>query len=294
MSNNNDFYKINWKKEDLKNIVLVIMGALLTSLGVKLFVETQNILPSGFNGLSHLIVRIAKEFFNINISFSIVYFIINFFPAVFVYQHIGKKFTILSFLHVTLVSVFTAVLPMVVVTDDILLVCIFGGILYASGTLLSLKANASSGGTDFFAIYFSNHYNYPVWNYVMAFNATILIISGILFGVEPALYSIIFQFTNTQIVNIFHDRYHLSSLHIITKHPDLVSETILKHVRRGVTALDATGMYSDTNTKMLYMVVNANEANLVIRKIKETDPHVFISETKTKRVYGNFYQKPFE
>ena len=289
-----DKNKIHWNKHDLKNLFLVVLGALLTSMGLRFFVETQNLLPSGFNGLSWLIVRIFREFFNINLSFSIIYFVINFIPAAFFYKYIGRKFTILSLVHVTLVSIFTAVIPVVIVTDDILLVCIFGGLFAAFGSLASLKANASSGGTDFFAIYFSNRYNFPVWNYVLGFNALILLVSGLLFGIEPALYSIIYQFTNTQLVNVFHDRYRLTALHIITKFPDEVSKCILSHVRRGVTAIDAVGKYSETKQSMLYMVVSAREADMVIRNIKEVDPMVFISETKTSRVYGNFYQQPFE
>lgn len=289
-----EYDKIKWKNKDISNILLVMVGALLTSIGIRFFVEAQNLLPSGFNGLSWLIVRIFGEFFDVKLSFSIIYFIINFIPAVFMYKHIGRKFTILSLVHVTLVSIFTAIIPMVHVTDDILLVCVFGGIFAAFGTLASLKANASSGGTDFFAIYFSNRYNFPVWNYVLAFNALVLLVSGLLFGIEPALYSIIYQFTNTQIVNIFHDRYRLTALHIITKYPDEVSKCILSHVRRGVTAIDAVGKYSETKTSMLYMVVSAREADMIIRHIKDVDPMVFISETKTSRVYGNFFQQPFE
>lgn len=286
--------KIVWRKQDIKNILLVILGAFITSVGLRYFVETKNLMPSGFNGLSWLIVRVSKEYFSFQMSFSIVYFVINFIPAAIMFKEIGKKFTLLSLLHVTLVSIFTATIPIVIVTDDILLVCIFGGILAAFGSLMSLKANASSGGTDFFAIYFSKRYNYPVWNYVLAFNGAVLMISGLLFGIEAALYSIIYQFTNTQIVNTFHDRYRLASLHIITQYPEKVTECILSNVRRGVTALDAVGKYSNTETTMLYMVVSANEANMLIKNIKKVDPLAFISETKTSRVYGNFYQKPFE
>lgn len=286
--------KINWTYRDLKSLVLVVFGALLTSVGIRFFIATTNLLPSGFNGLSWLIVRIAKEFFNVNLSFSIIYFTLNVIPAVFVYKYIGRKFTIFSLVHVSLVSVFTSIIPIVHITDDILLVGIFGGIFAALGTLASLKANASSGGTDFIAIYFSSRFNYPVWNYVLAFNATILTISGLLFGVEPALYSIIYQFTNTQIVNNFHDRYRLTALHIITQYPKIVSDTILKSVRRGVTEIDAVGKYSGTKQTMLYLVVSAREADTLISLVRKVDPNCFISETKTSRVYGNFYQKPFE
>lgn len=286
--------RIKWTHRDIKNVVLVVLGAFLTSIGIRFFIETTNLLPSGFNGLAWLTVRIAKEYFNVNLSFSIIYFIINFIPAVFVYKQIGRKFTILSLLHVSLVSVFTAILPIVIITEDILLVGIFGGIFAAFGTLASLKAEASSGGTDFIAIYFSNRYNYPVWNYILAFNAVILLISGLLFGIEPALYSIIYQFTNTQLVNSFHDRYRLTALHIITKLPNEVTTMILSQVRRGVTAIEAVGKYSESKQTMLYLVVSAREADKLIRAVKVVDPMVFISETKTNRVYGNFYQQPFE
>lgn len=286
--------RIKWTHRDIKNVLLVVLGALLTSIGIRFFIETTNLLPSGFNGLAWLTVRIAKEYFNVNLSFSIIYFIINFIPAIFVYKQIGRKFTILSLLHVSLVSIFTAILPIVIITEDILLVGIFGGIFAAFGTLASLKAEASSGGTDFIAIYFSNRYNFPVWNYILAFNAVILLISGLLFGIEPALYSIIYQFTNTQLVNSFHDRYRLTALHIITKLPNEVSKMILSQVRRGVTAIDAVGKYSESKQTMLYLVVSAREADKLIRAVKKVDPMVFISETKTSRVYGNFYQQPFE
>ncbi|NLC54613.1 MAG: YitT family protein [Erysipelothrix sp.] len=286
--------KLVWGPQDLKNIFLVIVGATLTAMGIRFFVEAMQLLPSGFNGMSWLIVRVAKEFFNVSLSFSIIYFTLNVIPAIFVYKHIGRKFTILSLVHVSLVSILTTVLPVVHVTDDILLVCIFGGLFAASGTLASLKANASAGGTDFIAIYFSNKLNRPIWNYILAFNGGVLLISGLLFGIEAALYSIVYQFTSTQLINVFHDRYRLTALHIITKYPDEVSKNILSNVRRGVTAIDAIGKYSGSKQTLLYLVVSSQEADMLIKTVRKVDPLVFISETKTNRVYGNFYQQPFE
>ncbi len=286
--------KINWNKNDIKNIVLVFFGALLTSFGLNVFVASKNLLPAGFTGVATLVVRVFSEFFNINISFSLLYLILNLFPAMFVFKYIGKKFTVLSLLHVVLVSFFTFILPKFSVTNDTLLVCIFGGVFQAFGSLLSLKANASSGGTDFIAIYFSNRYNRSLWNYVLIFNGFILSLSGLLFDIEPALYSIIYQFTSTQIVNAFHDRYHLRALLIITKNPDLISEKVFSLTRRGITEFVGEGKYTKSNQSMLYMVVGANEVDMIIKNIKETDKNAFISDLKINRVIGNFYQKPFE
>ena len=286
--------RIVWKKRDLKNVVLVFFGALSSSIGLNIFVASKDLLPSGFTGLATLIVKIFSEFLNININFSLLYLFLNILPAIFVYKYIGRKFTILSMLHIVLVSIFTSIIPHVVVTDDTLLVCLFGGIFVGVGTLSSLKGNACSGGTDFIAMYVSHRYNRSVWNYVLVFNVSMLVISGTLFDIEPALYSIIYQFTNTQIVNTFHDRYHLRALTIITKVPDLVSEKIFTVTRRGITEWEGVGKYAHTQQSILYMVVGANEVNYIIKSIKKVDPHAFVSDVKIQQVVGNFYQKPFE
>lgn len=286
--------KIVWRKSDIKNIVLVIMGALLTSIGLNIFVASKELLPSGFTGLATLFVRIAQQYFKMELSFSSIYFIMNLIPAIFVYRHIGRKFTILSLLHISLVSVFTLVVPEVIITDDTLLVCIFGGIFQGVGTLLSLKANACSGGTDFIAMYVSQRFNRPVWNYVLLFNVSMLIVSGVLFGIEPALYSIIYQFTNTQIVNTFHDRYHLRQLTIVTKKSQEVSDAIFKKTRRGITEVSGQGKYSASEQKVLYLVVGASESSSIVKVIQAVDEKAFIVDVEVARVYGNFYQKPFE
>ncbi len=285
---------IQWRKSDVRKLLMVFLGALLTAIGLNIFVASKDLLPSGFTGVATLAVRVGKEFFNVNLSFSVIYLVLNFIPAVFVYNYIGRKFTIFSIIHVILVSVFTLVIPEIQVTNDTLLVCVFGGIFQGVGTLLSLKANACSGGTDFIAMYVSQRYNRSVWNYVLVLNCILLITSGALFDVEPALYSIIYQFTNTQIVNTFHDRYHLRALTIITKQPDLVAQEIFKITRRGITEWDAKGKYNQTAQNVLYLVVSADEANRIVKVAKNTDENAFITDVKVQRVVGNFYQKPFE
>lgn len=286
--------KIVWRKSDIKNILLVTVGAFLTSFGLNIFVETNNIIPSGFTGVATLITKVSLEYFNLEVSFSLVYLFLNLVPALIVYQYIGRKFTILSLINVFLVSFFTAVIPVINFTDDMLLVVIFGGVFQALGTLSCLKADACSGGTDFVAIYYSQRYNRSVWNYVLAFNSFILMLSGALFTIIPALYSIIYQFTNTTIVNTFHDRYHLRTLTIITQHPNEVSKEIFDHTYRGITRWQGTGMYQATEQHILFMVVSANEADHITKIVNRIDPRAFITDSKIDKVTGNFFVKPFE
>ena len=85
-SSKKDQRSLVWSTRDIRSVILVIIGAFVASVGIKYFVETQNLMPSGFNGLAWLIVRVANEFFNIKLSFSIIYFVINFIPAMFFYM----------------------------------------------------------------------------------------------------------------------------------------------------------------------------------------------------------------
>ena len=283
--------KIEWNF--IKRTILVSSGALLSAIALKIFAESSGLLSGGFSGLSLLLSRLLGDN-DINLSFGVIYLSLNVIPTILVFKYVGKKFTLFSLLHVILMSILTDVLPSITITDDLLLIAIFGGILSAFGSLLTLKGDACGGGVDFIAIFYSNKYNKPMWNYVLIFNGFLLLIAGTLYDMESAMYSIIFQFSNTQIINSFHTRYKLVTLHIITSLPDEVAASILEETRHGITKLEGIGMYTGSNRAILYTVLNAFEVEAVMRIVKKTDPNVFINQTKSMGIVGNFQQRPYD
>ncbi len=98
--------------------------------------------------------------------------------------------------------------------DDMLLNIIFGGFLYGIMTVIALKGNASTGGTDFIALYVSNKLGRSIWSYVFVFNAGLLLIFGYMFGWEYAGYSILFQFISTKTIDSFYHRYERMTMQI--------------------------------------------------------------------------------
>lgn len=171
---------------------------------------------------------------------------------------------------------------------------IFGGILNGIGIGLALAHNASSGGLDFISIYFANKYKRNMWNLIFAFNCILIISIGLLYGWESALYSTVYQFCTTQIVNRMHKRYSSQTITIITEHPDEVSNEIFNTIRHGITELKAVGAYKKTETTMLYTVVNGYQTDDVVNAILKADSKAFINIQDTKLVYGNYYQKPLD
>ena len=127
---------------------------------------------------------------------------INALPALFCLKYVGKRFTLWSCFVIVLTSIFTDLVPSFPITEDPLLVAVFGGLINGVSIGICLYVRITSGGTDFIAIPLMERWNVSTWNYILAGNVVMLIIAGALFGWDSALYSIIFQFASTQVVRV--------------------------------------------------------------------------------------------
>lgn len=284
--------KKNTVLDDVRRAVLITAAAFLMAMNIKSFVRAGNLLPGGFNGLTLLLQQIARHFWNIELPYSLINFSLNAVPVFISFKHIGKKFTGYSCLMIVLTGLFTDILSGFQMTNDILLVCVFGGILNACAISICLYAHATSGGTDFIAIFFSEKYGIETWNYIFAGNCIILAIAGYLFGWDEALYSIIFQFTSTQVLHLLYRRYQKQTLLIITTKPDEIYEQIRENTNHDATLFKGIGCYKKHECNMLYSVVGKDEIKTITKKIRQIDPNAFINTMNTQQLTGRFYQKP--
>ena len=270
------------KYRDLITLICVITGAAIAAVNLNTFVNAGGLFPGGFNGLTVLIQRIASTYFSVEIPFSLVNYALNALPAYIGFKMVGKKFTAYSILMIVLTGLFVDLFPVVNLTEDILLIALS----------IALKGNASSGGTDFISMWISKRTGQSAWNYVMGVNVIMLLIAGALFGWESALYSIIFQFCSTQIINTLHTRYKRMTMLIVTSQPDVIIPIIQHSTHHGVTRLEGIGTYSGKPRTLLYTVVNTTDVKGMMHRIKEVDQTAFINVTKTEMVEGRFYQAP--
>ena len=264
------------------------------AINIKSFVRTGGLYPGGANGLTLLLQRICQLRFHIEIPYTLVNLLLNAFPVYLGFRYIGKKFTLYSLLMIMLTNVLTDLLPAVPITYDTLLISIFGGLINGACISLCLAMNATSGGTDFIAIYMSEKKGIDSWNMIFALNAVILVAAGLLFGWDKALYSIIFQFTSTQVLHMTYKRYQQQTLFVVTNRPDMVAEVISHLSHHGATVIDAEGSYEHKDRKIVYSVVASDESKSIIHAVKTADPNAFINVVKTQQVSGRFYQKPNE
>jgi uncharacterized membrane-anchored protein YitT (DUF2179 family) len=278
----------------VKRLFLITAGALLMALNLNTFVHAGRLIPGGFTGLALLIKESALHFGGVTVPFSVILYGLNLIPAVISFKYIGKWFTLYSVLMVVLSGLFTDWMPAmfirIIQLHDILLSAVFGGILNGVSICLCLYAGATSGGTDFIAIFISEKFRKDAWGYIFIGNCLILILAAFMFELDRALYSIIFQFATTAALSRLYQGYQQKTLLIITGKSREVYELIRDKTHHDATSFTGIGHYEMAERVMLYSVVSAGEVNGLVAEIKKIDPRAFINVIKTEQLNGRFYQ----
>lgn len=279
-------------KKDGKRIIVICLASAIMAVNIKTFVSAGGLYPGGATGLTILIQSICKMFFHISIPYTPVNLLLNAVPVYIGFRFIGKKFTLYSCLSILVTSILTDIIPDVAVTYDILLISIFGGIISGFAISLCLSMNATTGGTDFISIYLSEKKGVDAWNFILAFNVVIIMIAGLLFGFDKALYSIIYQYASTQMLHMLYKRYQKQTLFIVTNKADEVCKAINMVSMHGATILSGEGSYEHEQRKMVYSVVSKEESKEVIDAVKQADESAFVNAIRTEGLSGRFYYRP--
>lgn len=283
----------SWK-EDGKRILVICLAAVISAVNMKTFVQTGGLYPGGVTGITLLIQRVFEMFFHITLPYTLVNILLNSVPFYIGFRYIGKKFTLYSVLSIMLTNVMIDILPSYIITYDILLICIFGGMINGAVVGLCLLMNATTGGTDFIGIYMSEKKGVDAWNIIFGFNMVNLAVAGMLFGWDKALYSIIFQFASTQVIQMVYKRYQQKTLFVVTDQPRKIYRIIAKMTHHGATIMDGEGSYGHQLHKVVYSVVSSEEIKPVVNAIREADPQAFVNVVRTEQVSGQFYKRPNE
>ena len=279
-----------------RRLALIAAGSALMAFNINTFVHAGGLVPGGFTGLTLLLQECGRRYFGAALPFSPILFVLNAVPAFISFRFIGKRFSLYSCLAIIFAGLFTDFMPPMFIEwiqlQNTLLSAVFGGILNALGISLCLHAGATSGGTDFIAIFISEKYRRDAWNYIFAGNCVLLVLAGFLFSLEQALYSIIFQYTTTMGLGAFYKAYRQMTMFIITSRPEDVYTLIRDRTHHAATAFTGKGQYEKSDRIMLYSVVSANEVDSVVAGIREIDPNAFVNVIKTEQLGGRFYRRP--
>ena len=281
-------------KEDGRRLLVITLAAVIMALNINTLVHTGGLYPGGVSGLTLLIQRSAQMFFGVSLPYTLINLLLNAGPIYIGFRFIGKKLTLYTIYMLIVSSVLTDMMPAHVVTQDVLLIAVFGGMINGTVISLCLLSNANTGGTDFIALYLSKRSGMDSFNVILGVNVVILSAAGILFGWDKAMYSIIFQFASTQVLHVLYRKYQQITLFIVTDFPADICRAITDVSRHGATVLHGEGAYEHTERAVVYSVVSAAEEKAVLAAIRRVDPKAFINLMRTQQIRGRFYQPPEE
>ena len=268
----------------------IILGTILFSISVIWFADPMGLVTGGISGLSIIVKEFtAIPLFITNLVLNIPLFLIS------VIQR-GFKFVFKSFLSVIITTVLLEVLTFIKnpldVSGDILLTALMAGAFSGTGLGLIFRSGATSGGTDMLASifkYIKPHFD--ISRLLLIIDGIIIILGMTVFGVTKGLYAIIAVVVATMIINIILDGVHFArGVFIISEKYEEISKAIFDILERGNTGIDAKGMYTGNDKKILFVVVNPKETVILQNIVKRIDTEAFMVIYDVRQTLGEgFY-----
>lgn len=273
---------------EAKRIATVIFGSLLVAISLNFFLINANVYASGFAGAAQLISSVLIDFAGIGIGTGILLFVFNIPVLILGWFKVGKGFTIYSIVSVIFMTLFLELLPVISVSNDIILNAVVGGVIAGVGIGLSLKLGASTGGMDIIAMILSRLKDKPIGKYFLIMNGIIIVMAGILYEPENALYTLLTLYVTTTVIDTLHTRHEKVTVMIVTHKADELQEAIHNKMIRGITIIPVKGAYSKEDKFMMYLVITRYELYDLETLLSEVDPRAFTNIVQTVGVLGFF------
>ncbi|WP_345240189.1 YitT family protein [Pontibacillus salipaludis] len=273
---------------EIKRIIIVILGAILNSISLNFFLIKANVYASGFTGVAQLLSSAMQDYIGFGITTGVLLFILNIPVIILGWYKVGKGFTIYSIISVVFTTFFLEVIPVKQLSTDILLNSVFGGVIGALGVGLTLKWGASTGGMDIVAMVLSRIKDRPIGTYFFLLNGLIIILAGLLYDEEKALYTIVTLYVSTRVIDAVHTRHEKLTAMIITTEAEALQRAIHSKMVRGITRVPARGAFTNQEKDMLIMVITRYELYDLEHTIKDVDPHAFTNIVQTTGIFGFF------
>ncbi|UII56972.1 YitT family protein [Cytobacillus spongiae] len=269
---------------ETKKLIVVAIGALLNAMAMNFFLIPANVYASGFAGVAQLLSGIFGSF----ASTGILLFILNIPVTILGWKKVGKSFTLYSFISVFLMSLFLEIIPIIQLSEDILLNAVFGGVIAAVGVGITLKWGASTGGMDIVAMVLSRMKDRPVGTYFFTLNGIIIVTAGFLYGWEKALYTLVTLYASTRVIDAIHTRHEKLTAMIVTKKSDEMKKAVHAKLVRGITTVPAKGAFTNEDKEMMIIVITRYELYDLMQVVNEVDPNAFTNIVQTTGIIGFF------
>ncbi|MGV8095195.1 MAG: YitT family protein [Mangrovibacterium sp.] len=290
-------FSFNWFRE----YSYITIGAFILAVGFVFFITPHRIVPGGVYGIAIVVHFLTKGMFSFwpeGFPIGLFGLILNIPLTIAGIKILGPKFGVKTVVGFVLSSVFIDLITYLRVdgdaplVPDVLLSCVFGGVLIGFALGLIFKSRATSGGSDIIAMILAKYTGAQLGHLMIYVDSAIVLLGLAAFGDwQIPLYSWLVIYITGKAIDITIEgaNYNKALLIISDKHEE-IRKKILVDLERGGTYLKGNGLYTDEEKQIIYTVVSRREVAILERFISQIDPNAFIAVMDTREILGEGFQ----
>lgn len=279
-------------RESVQDTIFIVCGVILASLALKGFLVPNHFFDGGVTGLSLLV----HEIYHFNLAIVIVLFNL---PLIIIsYFSVGKVFAYKTFISVILLGVALVLVPNLALTEDKLLISIFGGVFLGVGVGLVMRAGAALDGIEVLALYTLKRTSFTITEIIMGINIFIFTIAAMRFGVETALYSILTYFAATRSIDyVVEGLQAYTGVTIISGESEAIKYELVNKLGRGITVYKGERGFLPGNfdvsadCDIIFTVISRLELRKLNNLVHDVDPKAFVFASTIKEASGGIIKR---
>lgn len=276
----------------LTDTFFISIGVLLAAFGLEGLLMPNSFIDGGVTGICLLLQEITGW------PLSLLLLFINLPFLALAYRVIGPNFALKTALAIALLAITVQFVHFPQLTDDLLLVSVFGGFFLGTGIGLSMRGGSVLDGTEILAIFLSRRLGAKVSDWVILINVVIFGVAATVLSIDQALYSLLTYFVASKALDFIIDGVEeYTGATIISKHHDEIRQAILAEMGVGVTLFQGRGGFGETDkapkaaNDILYVVITRLEIRKLTLLIQDIDPRAFITMTSINDVHGGMLRR---
>ncbi|MDY6846902.1 MAG: YitT family protein [Chloroflexota bacterium] len=284
------FSEIEFSKRAIMDYLLILLGAFVQALALRLFLVPSDLVSGGISGLAQLINHYS------NFPIGMIVLLGNLPLFILGWQYLGgSRFAVRTILSIVAFSIFTDTLvlflPGVGVTDDMVLNTLYGGLLLGIGLGIVYRGRGTSGGTDILGRILNRHSGITISQAYLITDSVVVLGAGFVFGWSKALYGLVLIYVSGLAAEItLQGTNIIRTAIIVTAEAETVTHAIMNDLERGVTILSGTGGYTGEPKTVIYCTVSRMEINRLKILVHDIDPGAFMVIGQAQEALGEGFK----
>jgi uncharacterized membrane-anchored protein YitT (DUF2179 family) len=270
----------------MRDSFLILLGVLSAGFGLKGFLLPNMFLDGGVMGISLTVAELTE------IPLSILIVVINLPFIVMGFSTIGKQFAFKSIFAILLLAISVHFIPFPLITNDKLLIAIFGGFFLGLGIGLAIRAGSVIDGTEVLAIFLSKKTSLTIGDVILIFNVFIFSVAAYVFSIEISLYAMLTYLAASKTVDfVVSGIEEYVGVTIISDHSDKIRLAIIQKLGRGCTIYSGKKGHSMVHTDIIYTLLTRLELTKLHTEIDKIDKDAFVVMHSIKDAKGGMIKK---